>query len=84
VVEIEFAAQAYYSWGSPVTTTCKGGIDFAEFRGVWKGVRISSVKIRRNVIQKSGGFVVIYWNGFAFFTQVSGERLGDLPWGVYQ
>jgi hypothetical protein len=36
------------------------------------------------VIQKSGGFVVIYWNVFVFLTQVSGERLGYLPWGVYR
>jgi hypothetical protein len=84
VVQIEFAAHAVYSWGSPVTTTCKSGIDLAEFEGVCQGVRISGVKVGGYVVQKSGGFVVIYGNVFVFFTQVSGKRSGDLPWGVYR
>jgi hypothetical protein len=84
VVQTEFAAQAVFSWGSPITTTHKNGIDFAEFEGFCQGVRISGVKVSRDVIEKSGGFVDIYWYGFVFCTQVSAERLGNLPWGVYR
>jgi hypothetical protein len=84
VVQIEFADQAVYAWGSPITTTGKGGIDFAEIKGVCQGVRISGVKVGGDVVQKSGGFVVIYGNVFVFFTQVSGKRSCDLPWGVYR